>query len=74
MEAVRDNMKVSPFHHSSVNPGCTLVFFFTETETKEVKAVLFDRQDHTPEHVTYMSVAKAAHVTVRLFQDTGRQL
>lgn len=28
----------------------------------------------TPEHVTHMSVAKAAHVTVRLSQDTGRQL
>lgn len=26
------------------------------------------------EHVTYMSVAKAAHVTVRLSQEIGRQL
>lgn len=28
----------------------------------------------TPEYVTYMRVAKAAHVTVRFSQETGRQL
>lgn len=86
MEALRDKMNVSvkkcelfiilkftPGYTHDANKRCgsrARIKLSAPNKTQQTQLSI----RVTSEHVTYMSVAKAAHVTVRLSQDMGRQL